>query len=53
MKWMIIVLLFGGCLNKKKDLGTALIMRERILTEEDLEGLPETKWPEETPDEDL
>jgi len=54
MKWVIIILLLGGCLKKKKEVEPTPILREEILTEEDLEGLPETNWPEEEhPDADL
>jgi len=53
MKWMIIALLLTGCLKKKKEVDPAPILREEILTEEDLEDLPETSWPEEETDEDL
>ncbi len=52
MKWVIIILLLGGCLKKKKEVEPTPIPREKILTEEDLERLPETRWPEERrPDE--
>ena len=53
MKWMIIALLLGGCLKKKKEVEPAPILREEILTEEDLEDLPETNWPEDGPAKDL
>lgn len=44
MKWIIIALLLGGCLKKKKEIEPTPVLREEILTEEDLEDLPEANW---------
>lgn len=47
IKWIIIILFLAGCVKKKPEVDAAPVPRKDILSEEDLEELPETKWPDE------